>query len=63
MVDDLELTGEHPPRVDVAGVGFKRLVISKNLSRGCRGHGGQEQTVANSMPGGKKNRKESSSGQ
>ena len=54
VVDDLELTREHPPRVDVAGVGFKRFVISKNLSRGRRGHGGQEKTVANSMPGGKK---------
>ena len=50
VVDHLKLAGEHTSRVDVTGVWLKRLVVAENLSCGGRGHGRQEEAVANAMP-------------
>merc|ERR1719500_1394629 len=45
LVDDLELSTENPPGVDVAGVSLHRLVVSKDLRSACSGHGGQKEAV------------------
>ena len=45
LVDDLELPAEHPPGVDVAGVGLHGLVVAEDLRRAGRGHGGHQQAV------------------
>lgn len=48
---DLELSREDSAGVDVTGVGLDGLVVAQDLSCGGRGHGGQQQTVPDTMPG------------
>ena len=49
VVHHLELPGQHPTAVDVAGVGLDGLVVAEDLSGGGRWHGSQEEAVSDAM--------------
>ncbi len=52
LVDHLELPGEHTSGVDVAGVRLDGLIVAQDLSRRGSGHRSQQETVADTVPGG-----------
>mmetsp|Transcript_1236 Transcript_1236/g.5472 ORF Transcript_1236/g.5472 Transcript_1236/m.5472 type:complete len:326 (+) Transcript_1236:605-1582(+) len=49
VVHDGEFTGEHAPGVDVGRVRLEALVVAQDLRRGSRGHGRDEERVANAV--------------
>ena len=51
-VSYLKFSGQHSPGVDVAGVGFNRLIVPQDLGRGGGGHGSQQQAVSHSVAAG-----------
>ena len=51
VVDDLKLSAEDSPGIDVAGVRLDPLVVAHDLSCACSRHGSQQQGVPNSVLG------------
>ena len=52
VVDHLKLARQDPAGVNVAGVGLDGLVVAQDLSRGGRGHGGNQEAVSHTKPEG-----------